>query len=69
VKEKESIHDAPREPRPEEAAYMSGPKLYLVFVGLLLSVFLFALDQSIVATGECPLSRRYFWLKALPSVL
>ena len=52
VKEKESIHDAPREPRPEEAAYMSGLPLYLTFIGLLLSVFLFALDQSIVATGE-----------------
>ncbi|ORX33889.1 major facilitator superfamily-domain-containing protein [Kockovaella imperatae] len=31
--------------------YLSGVRLFLVFIGMLLTVFLFALDQSIVATA------------------
>lgn len=49
--EKSVDHAGQHELRPEEAGYMSGLKLNLVFVGLMLSVFLFALDQSIVATA------------------
>ncbi|ORY32266.1 major facilitator superfamily domain-containing protein [Naematelia encephala] len=35
----------------EESSVMSGPKLYLVFVSLMFCIFMFALDQSIVATA------------------
>lgn len=34
-------------PAANEATLMSGPKLYLVFVAMMLGVFMFALDQSV----------------------
>lgn len=43
----EDIRD--REQREREAKYLSGRKLFMVFVGMLLSVFLIALDQTILA--------------------
>lgn len=48
----------------DEDRYLTGSRLFLVFVGMLMSILLIALDQTIVSRSLCSISVRrlaYFY--------